>query len=352
MLAVMTILLLIYGSNMFVRILSKFDASTLQFETIAQMLSLEMVSALTILLQLALFLGVLLAFSRLHKDNEIVVLEACGVSPRTGLRVVMSLAVLVAVLVALLSLWIAPWAEEQSYQARDRQSSSSELAGLISGRFMELRGVDGVLYVEQIADDGISMRNVFIQSVMPGQQQRQLILVAQSGQQQRDRQSGESFLVLDNGYRYEGTPGERDYRIIEFRHHSMRIKESPVSHSFRRHRARSTMSLLAMKESEDMAELQWRLSMPVAVMLLAMLAVPLSRSGPRQGQYSRLFIAVLIYVIYNNLLSVSYTWVDHGSSMFGLWWVHLVLAALIWWLLARQYGYSWLLQALRLKRVR
>ena len=79
--------------------------------------------------------------------------------------------------------------------------------------------------------------------------------------------------------------------------------------------------------------------------------MPLSRTAPRQGKYAKLFVAILIYVIYSNLLGMSQTWVEQGTvpGMLGLWWVHAVLAALIWWLLARQYGHSWLLRALHLK---
>jgi len=352
MLAVMTVLLLIYVSNHFVRILSEVDSGALHVQVIALMLSLKTVSALSILLPLALFLAVLLAFGRLYKDNEAVAMEACGVSPRTSLHAVMGFAVLVALLVALLALFVAPWAEERSYQIRDQQSASSELVGLVSGRFIEPRSTNGVIYAEQIAADEKSMHNIFIQGVLSSQPKRQIILSARSGQQQRDKRSGDNFLILENGYRYEGTPGERDYRVIEYRRHGVRISEPPVNRSYRKHRARTSASLLDMKKDADIAELQWRLSMPISALLLALLAVPLSRTAPRQGKYAKLFVAIFIYIIYSNLLGVSQTWVEQGvlPAMLGLWWVHVALAGLIWWLLARQYGHSWLLRALHLKK--
>jgi len=352
MLAVMTILLLIYVSNHFVRILSEVDSGALQVKVIALMLGLKTVSALGILLPLALFLAVLLAFGRLYKDNEAVALEACGVSPRTSLHAVMGFAMLVAVLVALLALWVAPWAEERAYQIRDQQRASSELVGLVSGRFIEPRSASGVIYVEKIDAEQKAMHNIFIQGLLSGPSKAQVILAAQTGQQQRDTRSGDNFLVLNNGYRYEGRPGERDYRVIQYRRHAVRLSEPPVSRSYRKHRARTSASLLDMKKPADVAELQWRLSMPVSTLLLAMLAVPLSRTGPRQGKYAKLFVAIFIYVVYSNLLGMSQTWVEQDTvpGMLGLWWVHVVLATLIWWLLARQYGHGWLLRALHLKR--
>ena len=352
MVAVMTVLLLIYVSNNLVRILGEVDSGDLQFNLLAMMVSLKTISALSILLPLALFLAVLLAFGRFYKDNEAVAMEACAVSPRTSLHAVLGFAVVVALLVAVVALIVAPWAEERTYQIQDRQRASSELVGLVSGRFIEPRTANGVIYAEQISADHKSMKNIFIQGAMPDDQQRQVILVAQSGQQRHDQRSGDNFIVLENGYRYEGTPGQRDFRVIEYRRHSVRVSEPPVSHSYRKHRARTSLSLLASERKDDIAELQWRFSMPVSTLLLAMLAVPLSRSSPRQGRYASLFIAVLIYIVYSNLLGVAQTWVEQEvvPVALGLWWVHALMAALIWGLLARQYGHNWLLRALHLKK--
>ena len=181
MLAVMTVLLLIYASNHFVRILSEVESGAMQVNLLALMLSLKTVSALAILLPLALFLAVLLAFGRLYKDNEAVAMEACAVSPRTSLHAVMGFALVVALLVALIALFVAPWAEERAYQLQDQQRASSELVGLVPGRFVEPRGTNGVVYAEQITTDQKSMTNIFIQGTLPGQQQRQVVLAAQSG---------------------------------------------------------------------------------------------------------------------------------------------------------------------------
>ena len=210
MVAVMSVLILIYASNNLVRILAEVDSGDLQANILALMLSLKTISALSILMPLALFLAVLLAFGRLYKDNEAVAMEACAVSPRTSLHAVLGFAVVVALLVALLALFVAPWAEERTYQIQDRQRASSELVGLVSGRFIEPRTTNGVVYAEEISADHKSMQNIFIQGVLPDNQQRQVILAARSGQQRHDQRSGDNFIVLENGYRYEGTPGERD----------------------------------------------------------------------------------------------------------------------------------------------
>lgn len=352
MAATLTVLMLIYVSNHFVRILGEVDTGHLQSEVVITMLSMRILSSMSILLPLALFLAVLLAFGRFYKDNEAVAMEACGVSPRTGLHAVMGFSVVIAVLVGICSLVLVPWSEEQIYQLRDQQQAGTALTGLISGRFVEPRNSSGVIYAEHIDAGNQSMENVFIEGLLSGTDRHKLVLVARSGSQQLDPRSGEHFLILKDGFRYEGTPGQLDYRITQFNRHAIRIDNPPVSRSSRKRRALSTQDLLKMDTSSDIAELQWRIAMPISTLLLAMLAVPLSRTRPRQGRYARLFVAILIYFAYSNLLGASQTWVEQGvlPPLLGLWWVHLSLGILIWILLARQYGQSWLLRALHLKR--
>jgi len=347
MIAVLTVLLLIFVSNHFVRILGEVDTGSLQADVILEVLYLRILSAMSILLPLALFLAVLLAFGRLYKDNEAVAMEACGVSPRSGLHAVMGFSLVIALLVGILSLSIVPWSEERIYQIRDEQQVESALTGLVAGRFVEPRNSQGVIYVEQINSAGQAMQNIFIQG-KTGEPSRQVILVAESGEQELDHRSGDYFIILHNGHRYEGQPGSRDYRVIDFQRHAIRISEPPVVRSYRKRRAYRTASLMGTDDLADKAEFQWRLATPISTLLLAILAVPLSRTAPRQGKYAKLFVAILVYVVYSNLLTVAQTWVEQETipASLGLWWVHLGLAALIWSLLVRQYGHGWLLRRL------
>lgn len=354
MVATLTVLLLIYVSNHFVRILGEVNSGALHTEVVIRMLAMRILSSMSILLPLALFLAVLLAFGRFYKDSEVVAMEACGVSPRLGLHAVMGFSLVVALLVGICSLILVPWSEEQIYQIRDQQQAGSGLSGLISGRFVEPRHNAGVIYAEQIDAQNQSMENIFIEGLSSAADRRNLVVVARSGSQQIDPRSNQHFLILKDGYRYEGTPGQRDYRVTRFARHGIRINDTPVNRARRKRRALSTGELFERAKTADIAELQWRLAMPISTLLLAMLAVPLSRTRPRQGRYARLFVAILIYFAYSNLLGASQTWVDQGvlSPLLGLWWVHASLGVLIWTLLARQYGHGWLLRALGLKRGR
>ena len=146
-------------------------------------------------------------------------------------------------------------------------------------------------------------------TILPGSSE--VVLSAQRGRRWQD-ETGAQYLLLLDGYRYEGRPGDAAFRIVRFEQHAVRIEAPDIVPSLRKQRARPTTELLGAQEPAAVAELQWRVSMPLSVLLLALLAVPLSRTNPRQGKYARLFVAVLVYLIYSNLLGVSNSWVARG----------------------------------------
>lgn len=358
LIAVVCVLLLIFLSNRFVFYLADASVGNLSSDVILTILMLKTLDALVLMLPLALFLSILIAFSRLYKDSEMVAMLACGVSIGRIYKTVLMLAVLVALVVSVITFYIAPWATEETYRIQDREKAASKLAGIASGRFTEATSSAGVFYAEHISDDQSELKDVFLHSERDG---RQVILSAKSGRHFVQEESGDRFLELQQGYRYEGLPGSGEFSIIEYQTHAIRIQEQEVVRSDRKHKAYPTDELLDPEGRHqfaeqyrwdfdelrryDHAELHWRLAMPLSVILLAMLAVPLSKTNPRQGRYAKLFIAILIYFIYSNLMGVGRSWIERDvvTAVVGLWWVHGALFILTTVLLSKQYGVSWLL---------
>jgi len=199
-----------------------------------------------------------------------------------------------------------------------------------------------IFYVESMSDDRRTLQNVFVKTQRNGILN---VVTAARGHQQVDPQSGDTYLILENGYRYEGQPGDSQFKIIHFAEHGILLEEQQVAPTARKVVASPTPVLWASNGNYEKAELQWRIAMPLATLLLAALAVPLSRSGPRQGRFAKLFIAVVIYAVYMNFLAVARSWMEHGviSADLGLWWVHGALVAVILILMARQTGLPWLM---------
>lgn len=341
LLAVVAVLLVIFISNRFIRYVAELSGGAVDAGALLMVVGLKTLGAMVIILPLALFMAVLLAFSRLYKDSEMTALSAGGVSIVRIYRPVLTLSAAVALLVAVISFWLGPWAEERSYQLRDDQQAQAEIASAAPGRFVRFSGSQGVFYFRNLSRDGEVMHEVFVRLRREGG--GELVLTAERASAGEDAR-GERYMVFENGHRYEGRPGNADFRIVSFREHSVRMERPEVRPAQRKQKARPSTEL-NLDDAADIAKLQWRISMPLSVLVLALLAVPLSRTNPRQGKYAKLFIAVLVYLLYNNLLGMANAWTARGAipAAIGVWWVHLLMLLGIWLLFVRQYGLAWTL---------
>ncbi len=337
LLGVLTVLLLIFLGNRFVRFLGEALDGELPQDTILTVLMLKLVSALVVIVPLALYLAVLLGFGRLYRDNEMTAMFASGVSPLRMAKGLLWLIIPVALMMAFLSLQLSPWAEEQVERIQDEVQVRIGLHGISAGRFIEDKSGNGVLYVDRIDDSTATLHNIFAQWRKDG---RLATVSAKRGYVKEDEAYGARYLVLEEGYRYEGEPGAVDFRLIRFQRHTIYLAAQPIKVSQRRDKALSTSVLLRSDSSSTSAEFQRRLSIPIATILLALLALPLSKVSPRQGRYSRLLLAILVYAVYSNMLTVAQSWLgrDLMPAVLGLWWVHLIVLGLIIFLFARMSG--------------
>ncbi|MEM7407164.1 MAG: LPS export ABC transporter permease LptF [Pseudomonadota bacterium] len=327
-LAVISVLLLIYVSNRFIRFLAEAAAGDIDSQVILELLVLKLTANSVLLLPLALYVGVLLALGRLYRDSEVVAMHAGGIGFTTLLRAIGALAVVFAGLTAILSLYVAPAAAERADSLTSEARSDSEMTGLYPGRFKEFSDGDQIIYAEDVAVGQNRMETVFVQV----RRDNALDLVfARTAHQFLDSTTGDRFMVLESGYRYEGHPGAPNFVIHEFKTHGVRIRKREVSEEYRPLEVLSLTELLASDTYTHLAELQWRLSVPISAFVLALLAVPLSRTSSREGKYGKLFVAVLIYFIYTNLMSISQKAVERGelTPLVGVWPVHVLMLLVV-----------------------
>lgn len=350
LLGVLAILFLIFLSTRFIQFLAAAASGALPTDVVLTLLGLKALSALADLLPYSLYIAVLLAFGRLYKDSEMVALAACGIGTRKIIRVIVGFSALAAVVVGAVSLYFAPWAEEQSSRIRDRVKASAEVVGLAPGRFSESGSGSSVFFAEEVSRDGKNLRNIFIQANRDNSIET---LSSAHGEFVTDPETGGRFLVLQNGYRYEWQPGAAQLNIVQFEEHGVLIREREIEESTRRHKAHATATLLASDDLTAVAELQRRISMPVITILLGLLAVPLSRTSPRQGRYAKLFTAILILVIYSNMLGVAQSWFERGvlPPALGIWWVHVAFLMFVLIVFVRQMGLTWTMRVLSGKDV-
>ena len=329
-LAVMLVLWGIVVVNRLVRYLGEAAAGELAGGMILTLIGLKSVAYLATLVPLALFLGVVLAFGRLYRDSEMAALAACGVGYRGLYRPLLALAAAIAGALLLLTLLVVPRTAELAYTIEAEARQRATLEAVSAGRFQEARGGRIVLYAREVDMEAGQLEQVFVRNL---QTDPPMLVTARRARQQRDPGTGVRYLVLEDGERYQGFPGDPAFRILTFERHGIRMDAAGPVEPRIKHDALPTSALLERGAPGDQAELQWRLSLPLAVLVLLVLAVPLARSTPRQGRYGRLFLAVLLFIIYYNLLGTARMWLERGQLPIavGLWWVHLLpLAAAAW----------------------
>lgn len=331
---VIAVLLLIFMSNQFAETLADAAADVLPRDAVFRVFSLQFVQYLALLTPIGLLLGILLAMARLNRDSEMTVLAACGVGPGRLLLPIGFLSILAAGGVGWLALVEAPHAVREIEEIRFRAQTEMELGALTPGRFTAVDA--GAMVVYAVEAEGDLLKGVFIETEDSGEI---AVVVAEEGERTVNPETSESWLILRRGTRYAGVPGEASFNIDEFSEHGIPIRLE-TTEFIEAIEARPTLGLIGATDPEYRAELAWRISVPLSILVLTLLAVPLGRSSPREGKYARFGVGLLIYIIYANTMSIARVWVERESipDWLGIWWVHGALALFALTLLFRQSG--------------
>ncbi|MCB1736634.1 MAG: LPS export ABC transporter permease LptF [Gammaproteobacteria bacterium] len=340
-LAVTLVLMLILLSNRLAQLLARAVAGEIDGSLVFHLLALKAISFMSLLAPMSLYLAFMLAFGRLYRDSEMSALAACGVGPARLYRSLLFVSLPVTVLVIVFAFWVGPWASAESDQVRARAENASGVAALSPGRFRETSNRSGIIYVEKLNEEAGRIENVFISLNRRG---KPMLLSSEQAGQWVDPESGDRFIVFKNGYRYEGNPGEKGFKIIEFAEHAVLMQEAnPLAQVQRERSSIPSAELLRVDTPQNTAEWHWRLAGPVSVIMLTLLALPLAKATPRQGRYGKVVIGILIYIVYSNLLGIARVWIENGkvSPDFGLWWVHGVILLLTGALLIHMQGWAW-----------
>ncbi|RKZ86234.1 MAG: LPS export ABC transporter permease LptF [Gammaproteobacteria bacterium] len=324
MLAVVGVLWLIFIATRFARYLNVAAVGQIPSDVIFTLLAYSSLGALSLLIPIGAFLAVMLALGRMSSDSELTVIAACGISNKRVIRNVALFSGMMAIIVAILSLSITPNALSGRYEVDQRARLVANTSGLIAGSFKESRNGDWTFYSQGLTEDKQAMENVFIEI---HHQQQPLIFRAATGHFEIDVETGNKYLVLEQGYRYEGQAGKKDFKIAEYATHSLLIEKGGKKQVREHRKAMSSKSLWQRGQVQDSAELQWRSSSAVMTVILCLFAINLANAGPRKGRYAGFFPAILLYIIYSNLLGVTRAWVSKGviAPWFGAVWVHLLM---------------------------
>ena len=319
------LLFLIYSSDRFVGYLADAAAGKISSSLVFEMLWLKLVSVLPRLLPVTIFLAVILTYSRLVSDNEMAIMFTTGMRKLEQLKIVSLLIVPVCIVVAGVAFLLAPWAEVSLQKLKTQARQDADITGIAAGQFKEFSKGDRIVYVESLSGDKKAMENIFLQVRQHG---RQGVLTSDRAVFELDEASGNRYIKFEDGRRYVGTPGALDYKITEYKTYAILLEtDESVLDAGKRLSSIPTSILLFSELAQHKAELQWRVSSVLSCMLLSLLAVLLSQLPIGEKRYVLIFISMLIYFIYSNLLGVSKSLLERDEipSFIGLWWVHALL---------------------------
>ncbi len=340
LLAVTGILAIIFLGNLFVRLLARAAAGKISATVLFKLVLIQVPYLISMLLPAGLFISLLLVYGRLSVDSEMTVLKACGVGKLRLLGMTQVLTLIVTAIVALMTLLINPQILLLKNRLLQQASTDLLVQTLMPGRFHVAKDGQQVYYVEGVQREKNQVNNVFMAKLEKHDKQfvsddstKEVwsVVIAETGQQEIDEKTGNEFIVVENGYRYTGASGGKTFRLIRFDRFGTRISEQPKELRSR-HEEWSNQKLWhdSPVDKRALAELQWRIAIPLSIPILALLALPLSNLRPGRGRYSHLLPALLIYIIFANMLFVSRSWLVHGkiSPYLGLWWLLALLLLL------------------------
>lgn len=308
-----------------IRLLNDLAAGRIATEAVLAVLGFTLLKYLPPLLTLSLFVAVLMTVSRSYRDSEMMVWMSSGLSLRNWLRPVLVFAAPLVFAIALLSLLLTPWSIDKGAEYRHRLSGREDASKVTPGAFREFSGGERVVFVEQVGESEDKVRNVFASSTRHG---RLGVMMAETGHLET-ADNGDRFMVLSHGRRYEIMPGAPDYREIVFERYALRVEVAEAQQEDTSVRAMSLRTLIDTPAPPFRGELMWRIGVPVSAILLALLAIPLAYVNPRAGRSANLVLALLAYMVYSNMLSVSQAWIANGRVSFavGLVAVHVLALA-------------------------
>lgn len=295
-------------------------------DAITTMLVFNMVKFLPMLLSLTLFLTILMTLSRWYRDSEMIVWFNAGLSINSLVSPIIRFSIPIIIFISILSLFTMPWATKQGEDYRIQLESRDDLAFISPGVFKESAHSDLLIFVESFDELGNVFKNIFVQSI---QHKKLGIIVAQKGNRITEY-NGDNFLVMHNGRRYEGSPNSAEFSTTEFDKYAIRVKPAELKQELVKTISKSTIELLRNKSKANSAELHWRIAIPISTCILVFFAIPLSSVDPRAERSLNIALAIIIYIIYNNSLSIFQALITQGkvNDTVGLWPIHLLFATL------------------------
>ncbi len=340
--SILMVLILIFISTRFIRYIQLAVDGSISSNAVFTLLGLQIPAVAGFLLPLSFFIAVLLTCGRLYAENEMAVIHGAGVSEFQLAKNIFPMAIILAVIAGCLSFWATPWSTYQTKSLLAKEKAEARFGAFSPGKFQESPSKSGVVFVESREKSG-EVRGIFAVSGIRADSKQMEIQVANSAKFSRhsEKNAGassdsddEDNLVLENGNTYVFDKQLKQWKITQYDSYYMSVEGRQVQKIGLKSRLKPSRELLQNIGASEWAELHWRLSAPLSIPILCFLAIPLARSQPRKGKFSRFFPAIMVYLVYALLMMNGRRLIETGKipGEIGFWWIHGLAVIFSVWL--------------------
>ena len=322
--------LVVFGNRIVLTVQESFERG-IPFQELMPLVSLNMIRDLTLILTLSLFLAIILSISQLYKNSEAIVMNSMGLSDKHFIVFIQPPVLLTFVIIFFLTIYAVPWAKQQKNIVEEESKNASEFSFITEGEFEEFKQGDIVFYASESKTlDTVgeqNMEEIFIYASNKG---KPVIVLASEAKKYIDSTNNSIYLRLKDGVRYQGIPSDENINILNFDIYDIEIVSGELQKSlaiYTKIEGKSTFDLIKEGGSYANAELQWRLSQPIMVLILSVFGVFLGKASPRSGKGVNLLIGVIVFMLYNNALLIAKSAIELSQMdpVIGLWGVHLLV---------------------------
>ena len=334
-LAIIFIIGLVVFGNQFVLMVQESTERGIPLQELMPLVSFNMIRDVPLILTLSLFLAIVVTISRLYKNSEAIVMNSLGLGDKHFIVFIQPLVIASFLIIFFLTIYAVPWAKQQKNIMEEETSNASEFSFITEGEFEQFKKGEIVFYTSESKTlDTVGAQNMEEIFIYASDNGKPVIVLASEAIKYIDPQSNSIYLRLKDGVRYEGIPSNENKNILNFDLYDLEIVSGELQKSvaiYSKIEGKSTLELLKQGGVLANAELQWRISQPITVLILSVIGVFLGKASPRSGKGINLLIGVVVFMTYYNSLLAAKSAVELGqiNSILGLWIVHFLVILLL-----------------------
>ena len=326
--------LVVFGNRIVLTVQESFERG-IPLQELMPLVSFNMIRDVTLILTLSLFLAIILSISQLYKNSEAIVMNSMGLGDKHFVVFIQPTVLLTFIIITFLTIYAVPWAKQQKNIVEEETKNASEFSFITKGEFEEFKQGDIVFYASESKTlDTLGEQNLEEIFIYSTNEEKPMIVLASEARKYIDPRTNSTYLRLKDGIRYQGIPSDENISILNFELYDLEIISGELQKSlaiYTKIEGKSTVDLIKAGGSYANAELQWRLSQPITVLILSFFGIFLGKTSPRGGKGVNLLIGIIVFMLYNNGLLVAKRAIELGqiNLLTGFLGVHLLVLMLL-----------------------